>query len=309
MKSQKNNTLKKIYMNPHIYLIYINTTITCVPNMELDAISTQCKFSPSEISNLTNQSIRIQAENKMKQLMTGHDVAGHGVDHMIAVADHAVKALEHEDLHNYIKVRVELAALYHDIDDPKIFKDSKNYENARRLLGEILTPDVIDDFYIEECNSIRNHTLSKIRYCSYFIDMIIDMIDLVSCSKNGDKEPPFPYMAIPRDCDRLEAIGQIGIDRCLEFTKSKGTPFHIDTTPRTFTDEEVKLAATRERFMAYMNGSQSLSMIDHYYDKLLHIGAPECLRSKNSYILKEAAARNQIMTQYVINYWMEESKQ
>jgi uncharacterized protein len=264
--------------------------------------------STSPERKLTNQSIRVQAENKMKQLMKGHDVAGHGVDHMIAVADHAVKALEHEDLPTYSKVRVELAALYHDIDDRKIFKDSKNYENARRLLGEIITPDVIDEFYKEECNSIRNHMVSKIRYCSYFIDMIIDMIDLVSCSKNGDKEPPLPHMAIPRDCDRLEAIGQIGIDRCFDFTKSKGAPFHTDSTPRAFTDEEVKRAATRERFTAYMSGSQSASMIDHYYDKLLHIGAPECLRSKNPYILKEAAERNQIMTQYVINYWIEQSK-
>ena len=31
-----------------------------------------------------------------------------------------------------------------------------------------------------------------------------------------------PYLQALRDADRLEAIGQIGIERCIEFTKSIG---------------------------------------------------------------------------------------
>ena len=136
---------------------------------------------------------------------------------------------------------------------------------------------------------------------------IIEMIDLVSCSKNGDSEPPEPWMAIPRDCDRLEAIGQIGIDRCREFTIHKKAPFHTETTPRAQTIEDVWKAATPERFDAYMKGVNSISMIDHYYDKLLHIGRPEKLRSQNPYILRQAAKRNDVMASFVVDYWVRNS--
>ena len=242
--------------------------------------------------------IRHNAEHAMKQLMVGHDVAGHGVDHMLDVANHATKALEYENIPFCDKIRVELAALYHDIDDPKIFKENKDYENARRLLKDILSFGVIEPFYYEE-----GSIMTQDDYCAYFIDKIIKIIDLVSCSKNGDKEPPFPYMAIPRDCDRLEAIGEIGIIRCKAFIEDKKAPYHLDSTVRAYTEEQVKEAATSERFTAYMNGSRSPSMIDHYYDKLLHIGNPESLRSQNPYILREAAKRNHIMMQFVIDYW------
>ena len=136
-----------------------------------------------------------------------------------------------------------------------------------------------------------------------FIQGIIDMISLVSCSENGDSEPPFPWMAIPRDCDRLEAIGEIGIKRCKDFMVEKKGLFHTDNTPIATTKQEVELAANPERFKAYMRGVKSASMIDHYYDKLLHIGKPECLRSQNPYILQEASRRNGVMTNYVIDYW------
>jgi len=217
----------------------------------------------------------LKVENELRNLMIGHNF-----DHFIAVADHAIKALEYEDLSPRKKLQVELASLLHDADDEKIFPNSKNYQNARLILGEIT-------------NTIENP--------EEFIETIIQMIALVSCSKNGDNEPPEPWMAIPRDCDRLEAIGQIGIDRCREFTIHRGTPFHTNNTPRAYTEEEVWKAATPERFNTYMKGTRSTSMIDHYYDKLLHVGKSEHLRSQNPYILEEAARRSHIMVKYIIS--------
>jgi len=225
-------------------------------------------------------SIRSQVERELYSLIKDHEIGGHGMDHFIAVTNHAVEALDHETLSPRIKLQVELAALLHDADDKKIFPSSINYQNARNILSHI---DIEDK--------------------SNFIEGIITMIDLVSCSKNGDSEPSEPYMAIPRDCDRLEAIGQIGIDRCKEFIVHKEQPFHIDTTARVYTEEELWQIATPERFNAYKTGVSSVSMIDHYYDKLLHIGKPGCLRSQNRYILDEAARRNHIMVQYVLDYW------
>jgi uncharacterized protein len=229
--------------------------------------------------------IRSQVEAMLRALMTGHDVGGHGFDHFIAVANHAVAALKCETLSPRKKLEVELAALLHDVDDSKIFPDSMGYQNARAILEKI---DVSDK--------------------DELIENAIEMIDLVSCSKNGDREPPEPYMAIPRDCDWLEAIGQIGIDRCRDFTIYKQAPFHVDSTPRAYTEEQVWMEATPERFTAYMNGAKSASMIDHYYDKLLHIGKPAHLRSQNPYILEEAARRNHIMVEFIINYWLTATK-
>jgi len=228
---------------------------------------------------MNSEDIRSQVEVMLRAIMVGHDVGGHGFDHFIAVANHAVAALKYETLSSRKKLEVELAALLHDVDDSKIFPDSMGYQNARSILEKI---DVCDK--------------------DELIENVIAMIDLVSCSKNGDREPPEPYMAIPRDCDWLEAIGQIGIDRCREFTIYKQAPFHVDSTPRAYTEEQVWMAATPERFTAYMNGAKSASMIDHYYDKLLHIGKPVHLRSQNPYILEEAVRRNHIMVEFIINY-------
>lgn len=237
--------------------------------------------------NTNNIILKVQLE--LQALMSGVNVAAHGYDHFIDVWNHSVKALKHEQLSDRIKLEIELAALLHDADDKKVFKKNvtssnsqESYPNAREILKK---------------------TTIEVDNQEQFIQDIIDMISLVSCSENGDNEPPHPWMAIPRDCDRLEAIGEIGIKRCKEFIIEKKAPFHVENTIIAKTRDEVESAANPERFAAYMRGARSVSMIDHYYDKLLHIGKPHCLRSQNPYILEEAARRNNVMTQYVIDYW------
>jgi len=210
------------------------------------------------------------------ELMTGKDVGGHGIDHFVAVRDHAVKAVACLDLPESTKEAIVLAAFLHDVDDPKIFTDSKDNCNARAIM---------------------------IRVDPTKTELVIEMINLVSCSHNGGGDVREEYLAIPRDCDRLEAIGEIGIERCREYAQHIGNPRHLPMTPRAYTSEEVEMNATPERFQAYAGGAKSVSEIDHYYDKLLHIGKPECLKSNNPYILEEAARRHQVMVNYVVGYW------
>lgn len=210
-------------------------------------------------------------------LMATHAVGGHNYDHCLLVEAHALQALEWEKLDAQTRLQIQLASLLHDVDDPKMF-NTTNYSNARGLL------------------KLGNFDDS-------FIEGIIEMIDLVSCSKNGSNTVPQRWMAIPHDCDRLEAIGVIGIRRCIEYNDHIKMPKHGIDTPRATTLEEVLNYATSERFRAYMNGRSSTSMIDHFYDKLLHIGQPHALVSQNRYILEEAERRNAIMAQYVVDYW------
>jgi len=60
-----------------------------------------------------------------------------------------------------------------------------------------------------------------------------------------------------------------------QYNRHAGAPLSVDTTPRPATQEEVWRHATEERFEEYQaSGGGSLSMIDHYYDKLLHVARP-----------------------------------
>ena len=234
---------------------------------------------------------------ELNELMNGVNVAGHNYDHFIAVRDHAIEALKHEIISDRKKLQVELAALLHDVDDRKLFPNNKVSQSDSRKSQPYDREDNVNARMILE-KSIKN-----IEDADEFIEGIIVLINLVACSKNGDSEPPKPWMAIPRDCDRLEAIGQIGIDRCRDLCIQKKYPFHLDSTPRAYDHQHVLEAATSDRFNAYMKGTLSVSMIDHYYDKLLHIGNAKSLRSQNPYILEEAARRNDSMVQFVIDYW------
>ena len=45
----------------------------------------------------------------------------------------------------------------------------------------------------------------------------------------------------------------------------------VETTPRPQTKEEVWANVLPERFDNYMVRKESDSMMDHYYDKLLHV--------------------------------------
>lgn len=272
---------------------------------------------------MTQASIYTTIEAKLRELMIGHDVGGHGVDHMIAVMEHAEAAVACEDLPNYTKEIIILAALLHDADDPKIFKDHNRYENAKRILNETLTEDYLLPLMKESSKqdwvwSIRNHASNPLstvtsveevnqeptwllnQFKFFFIEDVLELISLVSCSKNGNREPREKWMVIPRDCDRLEAIGEIGIQRCDEYSAAINAPDYTPDTVKVYTEEELWQVATPERFAKY---KKSVSKIDHYYDKLLHIGTPECLKSQNAYILEEAARRNNLMVKYVLDFW------
>jgi uncharacterized protein len=86
------------------------------------------------------------------------------------------------------------AALLHDIDDYKYFK-TENYANAISVLN---------------ASNLDPQRIAK----------IVDMIGLVSFSKNGNTiSPTVPSSYyLPRYIDRTEAIGLQGLHRSLLFT-------------------------------------------------------------------------------------------
>lgn len=207
------------------------------------------------------------------------DKNGHDLKHFYRVVNHSIKALREEDLKNLpnsTKENIILASFLHDIDDQK-FHQTENFFNARSLLIKL---------------GKNNREISNER-----IEDIIEMISLVSCSKNGDNEVPAYHMIIPRLCDRLDAIGYIGLIRCYEYTISVNRPFHVEKTIVVKNMDDFH--KFKDRYQNYLLGNKSESMIDHFYDRLLHIIFP----CNNNYILEEAEKEKNILKEFIIKYW------
>lgn len=122
----------------------------------------------------------------------------HAYPHAMAVEAHARRALACAAQHLQIPPReaeaVRLAALLHDADDRKLFPAStSDCENARACMGGIAHPELAD--------------------------LVVKLIGWVSTSKNGNRTPDEavskPWFLWPRHADRLEAIGWVGVLRCV----------------------------------------------------------------------------------------------
>jgi uncharacterized protein len=133
-------------------------------------------------------------------------------------------------------------------------------------------------------------------------EQVLLAIRLVSTSSQTSVEqaaegvPPTPsFLLIPRDADRLDAIGRVGLERCLAFGIERGRPLMVPETPRPQTREELLAFATPQRFEDYKAGrSANLSTVDHFFDKLLHL---TCNDSGNPYLAAQAAeAREEMIT-------------
>ena len=178
-----------------------------------------------------------------------------------------------------------MAALLHDVDDSKYFpRQNSDFENARSIL------------------IASNVNASSIR-------QVLEMIDLVSCSKNGNHVPDWIgesgayHLLIPRWADRLEAVGAIGVVRCYQYNVEHSLSLSSEYSPRAACEAEVWKQATPERFEAYLaSGGQSKDMISHYYDKLLHIARPPRDIVRNSYLEEMAKESSKELVEMCVRF-------
>ncbi len=210
----------------------------------------------------------------------------HALAHALNVLYNAMSAID--DFPNLKALEVliiMLAALLHDIDDRK-YTPSKNYDGARMILERI---SFTETFGIDAA------------------EKVILLISLVSCSKNGNTvDPNYPLsFYIPRDADRLESLGHVGIKRAYETIRSlnekrviKVNDFNTDTA-RIKTLEELDTVATKERFNEYSKTGNSNSLVDHFYDKLLHT---HYMSSGSKTLQGIADERRQIMIDFVLEF-------
>ena len=133
------------------------------------------------------------------------------------------------------KLIIELAALLHDIADPKFHNGDETL--ASKIVRNFLTEQNLDPSVVEK---------------------VIFIIENMSFKNRNDAPENLPLeLKIVQDADRLDAIGAIGIARTFNFGGYKNNlMYHPDIKP--------KLNQTKEEYKK-SNGTT----INHFYEKLL----------------------------------------
>jgi len=131
---------------------------------------------------------------------------------------------------------VSLAALLHDIADPK-------FNNGDETIG----PRVASEFLLKQNVS------------SEIIEHVTQIIDNMSFKNSFDLNPSFTSkeMEVVQDADRLDAIGAVGIARCFNYGGFKNRPLY---------NPEIKpnLKMTKAEYK-----DSEAPTINHFYEKLL----------------------------------------
>lgn len=156
------------------------------------------------------------------------DSSGHDYHHTVRVHDLArtLCALEGGD-----EFVVRLAALLHDVDDPKLFGET-GLANARGFMtGEGIDPGTVD------------------RVCG--------IISQVSFKGRDTVSPDTLEGMIVQDADRMDAIGAIGIARAFAYGGSRGRAIHDPGEPPRLGMSEAEYRSNRG------------TTINHFHEKLL----------------------------------------
>lgn len=176
---------------------------------------------------------------------------------------------------------LQLAALLHDADDGKYF--GKGSTNARDIMQRVLLTSANRTTATSDAASAAAARGPDVAAPASSLPGVVEealtMISWVSTSKNANDIPAAcaedPMLLWPRWCDRLEAIGWPGVVRCWQYTLEQGAELVAAASPRPAAEADIWAEATPARFAAYRtSGGHSASMVDHYYDKLLHLASP-----------------------------------
>ena len=159
---------------------------------------------------------------------------GHDWFHIERVFKNAVLISKEENVDALI---VSLAALLHDIADPKFYNGDETIgpkKGREFLLNQKVSPETID------------HVVKIIQHISF----------KNSLEKQGEKFSS-KELEVVQDADRLDAIGAIGIARCFNYGGFKNRALYNP-------DIEPNLRMTKEEYK-----KSDAPTINHFYEKLL----------------------------------------
>lgn len=205
----------------------------------------------------------------------------HGLGHAVQCMEHIKNTIDTDVIYHLdIQTKNELlmAGLFHDLDDHKYFPEGSH--NAQTFLEQHLKNDNRLD-----------------------VNRIMRWIGYVSTSKNGNHIPTEaihnPWVLWPRYCDRIEAVGWIGVERVKQYSQIKNIVDFTDSTPQATSYQEVMSYVTPDRFERYLHrNGVSDSIIDHIYDKLLHI----CVETDSPYINQRLSDGKHFLVEICIDF-------
>lgn len=167
----------------------------------------------------------------VKEKLEGAE-AGHDWFHIERVWKLSRKIAETENCNQEV---VELAALLHDIADPK-------FHNGDETLALKVSRDFLESQNAEE----------------KLIEQVLFIIKNISFKNRGEVPKNLPVeLKIVQDADRIDAIGAIGIGRTFNFGGFKNNPMYDPNV-------KPKLNMSKEEYKK-SNGTT----INHFYEKLL----------------------------------------
>jgi len=183
------------------------------------------------ITSAQQKAIIRKTENFVKTTLADAE-GGHDWWHIYRVWKSSIKIAETEAVDLFI---VELAALLHDIADPK-FHDGDEEIGPQTATDFLKTQNVGDEEIEHVVNIIKNMSFKN----------SLGKVDFHS-----------PEMAVVQDADRLDAIGAIGIARAFNYGGFKNRSIYNP-------EEKPKLNMSKEE---YKKGDSPT--INHFYEKLL----------------------------------------
>ncbi len=136
----------------------------------------------------------IKAANEYLESLLKDDSTGHDHLHGHRVMNTALELAEGTDADPYV---IALAALLHDLDDKKLFKNSHHCE------------DFLDQHQVKQKDQIMN---------------IIETMSFSAYEKG--KNVSTIEGQLVQDADRLDALGAIGIARCFAYSGYAGRPIY-----------------------------------------------------------------------------------
>ena len=186
---------------------------------------------------MENEQIVAKAIEYITGLYQGNS-DGHDLDHSLRVYHTAMNIAAAYD--GCDSLTVALGALLHDVDDHKLF-NTENNANAR---------------YFLDCNNVNQAET----------DLICEVINSVSFSKNKDTVPSTLEGRIVQDSDRLDAMGAIGIARTFAYGGKTGRS--LDDSIQHFYDKllllENLLNTDEAKAMAKERQLMMTSFLDEY---------------------------------------------
>ena len=191
---------------------------------------------------------------------------GHDWFHVERIYKNTLLISKEEKVNTFV---VSLAALLHDIADPKFF-------NGDETIGPKKAQNFLEKQNVDK--GVINHVINIIKYISF----------KNSFDKNG-KEFTSKELQVVQDADRLDAIGAIGIARCFNYGGFKHRAlYNPEISPN--------LKMSKEEYK-----NSNAPTINHFYEKLL------LLKDKMNTLTgkKIALSRHNFMVEYLNQFYSE----